>query len=102
MINTPLLPSGHPCSNPKSRYRALVGAMPTFCPASRMAAPRWASNPVEQSSYSFGQTDQALAEALVSNFDEAAAIAATADPKAIGRLADEPRPPTIVRRVSPI
>jgi hypothetical protein len=48
------------------------------------------------------KADQAPAVALFGKLDEAAAIAAAADPKAIGRLADEPRPRAIVRRVPPI
>ena len=85
-----------------TRYRALVGAMPTFLSGFANGRAAFGLNPAEQSSYSLGKADQALAEALLGKLDEAAAIAAAADPKAIGRLADEPRPRAVVRRVPPI
>jgi hypothetical protein len=51
---------------------------------------------------SSGLPDVALAEALLGKLDEAPAIAAAADAKAIARLVEEPRPRAVVRRVPPI
>ena len=85
-----------------TRYRALVGALPGFLSGYANGRAAFDLNPATQSSYGLSGPDQNLAEAILGKFDEAATIAASADPKAIVRLADEPRPRAVVRRIPQI
>jgi hypothetical protein len=59
-------------------------------------------NPAEQPSYRLTKSDLELTEEVFGKLDEAAAIAAAADPDSIENLESTPRPRAVIRRVPQI
>jgi hypothetical protein len=85
-----------------TRYRTLIGAMPTFLSGFAKGRAAFQLNPAEQTSYRLTKAERELAEKLFGKLDEAATIAAAADPDAIENLETTPRPRAVVRRVPQI
>lgn len=81
--------------------RALVGALFAFLMEFAVGRKAFQLNPAEQSAYALSQAEQRFAAELFCKLDEAAAISET-NPAAVNRLADDPRPHAILRRVPPI
>jgi hypothetical protein len=82
-----------------TRYRALVSALPTFLTGYARGRAAFGLDPAQQRSYRLSGPDIALAESLLGTLDQAVDLVDAANPSAVARLVDEPRPQAVVRRV---
>jgi hypothetical protein len=76
-------------------------ALPGFLRGFALGREALQLNPAEQSAYALSQADQRFAEELFGKLDEAAAVSETSQ-AAGDRLAHDPRPQAILRRVPQI